>query len=76
MKAFNRKSKPKHSTKMKWKWFIDEDENDNKFKYHFSISRSTKKLGVIQVWGGLYNEEKAWNRYAMFNCNDLVRWKR
>ena len=50
MKAFNRKHKPKHSTKMKWSWFTDEDENGNQFKYYFSISRSTKKLGIIQVW--------------------------
>ena len=76
MRAFNIKRKPKHSTRMKWSWFTDEDESDNQFKYYFSISRSTKKLGIIQVWGGLYNEEKTWRRYAMFNCNDLKRWKR
>ena len=76
MRAFNRKHKPKHSTRMKWSWFVDDDEDDNHFKQYYSISRSTKKLAIILVWGGLYNEEKALCRYAMFNCNDLVRWKR
>ena len=74
MRAWNRKKKPKHTTKMKWKsfteeyWLTGEYITDN-----YSLSRCTKRLSLHQIW---YNDEiYTRDRYAVFNCNDMKMWK-
>ena len=73
MRAWNRKKKPKHTTKMKWKsfteeyWLTGEYITDN-----YSLSRCTKRLSLHQIW---YNDEiYTRGRYAVFNCNDMKMW--
>ena len=80
MRAWNRKKKPKHTTKMKWVWMIDEILDDDSWIYenvvkYYSISRCTKKLSIHQKWSLSYNEIKKRNRYTVFNCNDMKMWR-
>ena len=73
MRAWNRKKKPKHTTKMKWKSFIEGDWlTDEYIIGNYSLSRCAKRLSLHQIW---YNNEiYTRDRYTVFNCNDMKMW--